>query len=146
MKAVVKRFGELTVRELYAILRLRVDVFVVEQRCAYHELDGLDEAALHVYLEDEGGIAAYLRVLPVGTRFADAAAIGRVVSARRALGLGAKVLRLGIEAAASEFGAGRIRIEAQSYAQGFYEKAGFRRCSEEFDEDGIPHVEMVLDL
>ena len=141
----VKRFSELTNDELYAVLKLRVDVFVVEQKCAYPDLDGKDPDALHVFLSDADGIAAYLRVLPEGAQFADAVGIGRVIAARRGLGLGARVLAAGIEAARRELGAQRIRIKAQSYAQGFYEKAGFVRCTDEFDEDGIPHVGMVLE-
>ena len=146
MELHIRRFSELTVPELYDILRLRVDVFVVEQRCAYHELDGRDGCALHVWLSDDGGVAAYLRLLPPGAMFTDAAAIGRVIAARRGEGLGAEIVRAGIAAARERLGAGRIRIEAQAYAQGFYEKLGFERCSDEFDEDGIPHVEMLLEL
>lgn len=146
MTLYVKTFGELTNSELYAILKLRVDVFVVEQKCAYADLDGCDEAALHVFFTDDAGVAAYLRVLPVGEHYDDAAMIGRVIAARRGVGLGAAILSAGIETVRSRLGASRIRIEAQSYAQGFYEKSGFVRCSDEFDEDGIPHVEMVLDL
>lgn len=146
MELFVKSFNELSAGELYALLKLRVDVFVVEQKCAYHELDGLDADALHVYYTDSGEVAAYLRVLPQGAMFDDAVGIGRVIAAKRGVGLGAKVLGAGIEAARERFGAERIRIEAQSYAQGFYERAGFRRCSDEFDEDGIPHVGMVLEL
>ena len=145
MELKIKRFGELSNSELYAIMKLRVDVFVVEQRCAYAELDGRDQAALHVFLQDGGEVAAYLRVLPRGAYFEDAAAIGRVIAARRGEGLGAEILRAGIEAARSLTGGERIRIEAQSYAMGFYERAGFTRCSDEFDEDGIPHVQMVLE-
>lgn len=145
MELHVKRFEELTLSELYNILRLRVDVFVVEQRCAYPDLDGRDERALHVFITDGAALAAYLRVLPRGEYFDDAVMIGRVIAAQRGRGLGAEVLRAGIAAARSLPGSDRIRIEAQSYAQGFYEKAGFVRCSDEFDEDGIPHVQMVLE-
>ena len=106
----VKRFSELTNDELYAVLKLRVDVFVVEQKCAYPDLDGKDPDALHVFLSDADGIAAYLRVLPEGAQFADAVGIGRVIAARRGLGLGARVLAAGIEAARRELGAQRIRI------------------------------------
>ena len=146
MELNVKAFGALTVEELYAILKLRVDVFVVEQRCAYPELDGMDAQALHVFLTGNGEIAAYLRILPEGMQFKDAAGIGRVIARKRGEGLGAEILRAGIDVARRQFHAKRIRLEAQSYAQGFYEKAGFVRCSEEFDEDGIPHVEMFLNL
>ena len=91
------------------MLKLRVDVFVVEQKCAYPDLDGKDPDALHVFLSDADGIAAYLRVLPEGAQFADAVGIGRVIAARRGLGLGARVLAAGIEAARRELGAQRIR-------------------------------------
>lgn len=146
MELKIKSFEELTNRELYALLKLRVDVFVVEQHCAYPDLDGMDNKALHVFFEEDGELLAYMRILPEGEHYGDAVMIGRVIAARRGVGLGARILAAGIEAARSLLGARRIRLEAQSYAQGFYEKAGFARCSDEFDEDGIPHVEMVLDL
>ena len=105
MELFVKSFNELSAGELYALLKLRVDVFVVEQKCAYHELDGLDADALHVYYTDSGEVAAYLRVLPQGAMFDDAVGIGRVIAAKRGVGLGAKVLGAGIEAARERFGA-----------------------------------------
>jgi ElaA protein len=145
MKLFVRRFAELSPEELYAILRLRVDVFVVEQRCPYPELDGLDQGALHVWLADEDGIAAYLRVLDKGIRD-ERASIGRVIAVRRRMGLGTRILREGIRAAREIFGAEGIYLEAQTYARGLYEKQGFRPVSEEFLEDGIPHIKMVLDF
>ena len=146
MELYVKRFEELTVSELYEILRLRVDVFVVEQSCAYAELDGRDRGALHVFYAEGGEIEAYLRILPPGAYFPDAAGIGRVIARRRGEGLGASVLAAGIAAARALPGAERVRLEAQTYARGFYEKAGFTVCGDEFDEDGIPHIEMLLEL
>jgi len=145
MKLFVRRFAELSPEELYAILKLRVDVFVVEQRCPYPELDGLDQGALHVWLADEQGIAAYLRVLDKGIRD-ERAAIGRVIAVRRRMGLGTRILQAGIRAAREIFGAEGIYLEAQTYARGLYEKQGFRPVSEEFLEDGIPHIKMVLDF
>ena len=145
MEVCAKQFEDLSVQELYELLKLRVDVFVVEQSCPYHELDGKDECALHVFLKDAGEIVAYLRVLPLGAMFDDAVGIGRVIAKRRGVGLGERIIRNGIALAHERMGAGRIRLEAQSYAQGFYEKVGFVRCSDEFDEDGIPHVGMVLE-
>ena len=103
----------------------------------------MDNKALHVFFEEDGELPAYLRILPEGEHYGDAVMIGRVIAARRGVGLGARILDAGIEAARSRLGARRIRLEAQSYAQGFYEKACFARCSDEFDEDGIPHVGMV---
>lgn len=144
MKLVVKKFHELTADELYSILKLRVDVFVVEQNCPYPEIDGKDREAYHVWLEDEDGIAAYLRVLDKGVSFDDAA-IGRVISARRRKGFGTIVLKEGIKVAKEKFGADKITIEAQVYARKFYENVGFRQVSEEFLEDGIPHIVMTLE-
>ena len=145
MQLCVKRFYELTLDELYALLRLRVDVFVVEQNCPYAELDGRDQAALHVFLRDGDGVQACLRVLDRGVA-AEHVALGRVIARRRGCGLGRRIVEAGIEAARAHFGAEKIYLEAQCYAQGFYEKLGFRPISGEFLEDGIPHVQMLLDL
>ena len=144
MELCVKTFDELSTRELYDILLLRVNVFVVEQRCPYPELDGLDRTALHVWLRDGDDIAAYLRVMPRGE--GKHAAIGRVIAVRRRQGLGTRVLREGIRLARERFGAEDIYLEAQTYARSLYEKQGFRPVTEEFLEDGIPHVGMLLDL
>ena len=143
MECRVKRFHELTVDELYDLLKLRTDVFVVEQKCPYPELDGLDREAVHVWLSDEGGVAACLRVMDRGAE-SEHVSIGRVAAARRRQGLGTRVLREGIRAAREYFGAEHIYLEAQTYAQGLYEKQGFRPISEEFLLDGIPHVKMLL--
>ena len=140
----IKRFDELTAAELYGLLKLRVDVFVVEQRCPYPELDGLDRGALHLWLEDETGILAYLRVLDRGAE-SEYVSIGRVVARERRRGLGTRILRSGIRATRERFGADAVYLEAQTYAVGLYEKQGFRIISEEFLLDGIPHVKMLLD-
>ncbi len=145
MELTVKRFEELDINELYEILKLRVDVFVVEQSCPYPELDEKDKAAWHVYFREDGKITAYLRVLDPGVSF-DTAAIGRVISARRRCGLGTKLLKEGIRVARERMNTEAIKIEAQTYARAFYELQGFRQTSEEFLEDGIPHIEMTLEL
>ena len=142
MKQYVKRFRELTTEELYRILRLRVAVFVVEQNCPYMEIDDLDQAAIHVWLEDEDGIEAYLRVLDRGAE-SEYCAIGRVIAVKRRCGLGSRVLAAGIRAAQEFFRADAIYLEAQTYARGLYEKQGFRQISEEFLLDGIPHIKML---
>lgn len=144
MNLEIKQFSELTLDELYDILRLRVSVFVVEQNCPYAELDGRDRGALHVFLADEEGIQAYLRVMDRGVA-SEHVAIGRVVAAKRRRGLGSRVLAAGIRAAQERFGAAQIWLEAQTYARTFYEKQGFVQISGEFLEDGIPHIEMLLD-
>ena len=140
----IKRFDELTAAELYRLLKLRVDVFVVEQNCPYPELDDLDQGALHLWLEDETGILAYLRVLDRGAE-SEYVSIGRVVARERRRGLGTRILRAGLRAARERFGAEAVYLEAQTYAVGLYEKQGFRVISEEFLLDGIPHVKMLLD-
>lgn len=142
MELKVKKYEELTLDELYAILRLRISVFVVEQNCPYQELDGKDRQAVHVFLEDEEGIEAYLRVLDRGAVFEEVS-LGRVIAVKRRCGLGTRILAEGIRIAGERFHAGKIRIEAQTYAKGLYEKQGFRQVSDEFLEDGIPHVQML---
>lgn len=107
MQVHVKAFGELSPAELYAILRLRVSVFMLEQNCLYPDLDGLDPQALHVWLSEDGELAAYLRVLPRGVRTEDVM-IGRVIAVKRGCGLDAQVMREGIRAARERFRAGRI--------------------------------------
>ena len=140
----IKRFHELTKDELYAVLRLRISVFVVEQNCPYMELDNLDQAAVHVWMEDENGIQAYLRVLDRGAENENVS-IGRGIAVKRRSGLGSRILTEGIKAARELFGADRIYVEAQTYAKEFYEKQGFEQVSAEFLIDGIPHVRMILE-
>ena len=142
MELRVRQFNELTVNELYEILRLRVQVFVAEQQCPYMETDGLDRDALHVWLEDEDGIEAYLRILQQGVE-SEYCAIGRVIAAKRGCGLGRRIVEAGLQAAGDCFGAHTVYLEAQTYAKGFYQKLGFRQISEEFLLDGIPHVKML---
>lgn len=145
MDLIIKAFNELTNEELFEIYKLRVSVFVVEQNCAYQEVDDADKAAYHIYLRDENGIEGYLRVLPQGIAFEDAS-IGRVIAVKRRCGIGSRILSEGIRVAKEKFGAMRITIEAQVYARELYEKAGFVQNSDEFLEDGIPHIRMTLQL
>lgn len=142
MKLICKHFNDLTAKELYEILRLRVDVFVVEQKCSYSEVDGKDLDACHLWFEDEDGIAGYLRLLAPGVSFKEAS-IGRVIAKKRRCGIGSKLTQAGIEKMKEIYGDTDIRIEAQVYAREFYEKAGFVKVSEEFLDDGIPHIEML---
>ena len=140
----IKRFSELSTDELYSILELRVAIFVVEQECPYAEVDGLDREAVHVWLEEDGKILAYLRVMDRGIE-SEYVSIGRLLAARRREGLGSWVLSEGIRVAKEYFAADRIYLEAQVYAKGLYERQGFRTISDEFLLDGIPHVKMLLD-
>lgn len=137
-----RSFDALTARELYAILALRAEVFVVEQRCAYQDLDGFDAASSHLWAEgSDGTVVACLRLLPAGVKY-DEVSIGRVVTAPsvRGTGLGRELMRRGIVAAGERV---PIRIGAQAYLERFYGEFGFERASELYDEDGIPHIEML---
>lgn len=145
MELTVKHFSQLSAEELFEIYRLRVSVFIVEQRCPYQDVDDADRTAYHLWLRDENGIAAYARLLPPGVTF-PTAAIGRVIAVRRRCGLGTRIVDAAINAAREKLSADVITIEAQVYAQSLYEKAGFVQTSEEFLEDGIPHVQMQLRL
>lgn len=145
MQSVVKAFQDLTVEELYAILRLRAEIFVVEQNCAYQDLDDIDQESWHVYLKDGEEIVAYLRVIEKGKRL-DEVSIGRVVSKYRLKGIGRQLMEIGKAVAKEKLGARKVKIGAQIQAQPFYEKAGFVQVSGEYLEDGIPHVYMICDL
>lgn len=142
---VVKSFDEMTPRQIWALYRLRVAVFVVEQNCPYQEVDALDLQSLHLWLAEEpgGDPVACLRAIPPGLRYEEAS-IGRVISARRGEGLGFQVMEEGIRLVRERFGNPPIRIAAQCAAKGFYEKFGFVPDSQVFEEDGIPHQEMLL--
>lgn len=140
MNWILKHFSELSNRELYEILRVRVSVFVVEQTCPYQEIDEADFDAYHLFLTDESGhIRAYLRIFEKDTDFVR---LGRILTTERGTGLGLKLIFEGMRVSETLYGRRRFYVEAQSYAIGFYEKAGFRVVSEEFLEDGIPHVKM----
>ena len=145
MQPVAKSFSQLTTDELFEIYRLRVAVFVVEQNCAYQEVDLTDKLSYHLWLESENAIKAYLRVIPAGVVRKEVS-LGRVIAVERHQGLGTEIVKYGIAFAKEQLGAGEIVIEAQTYVRSFYAKLGFKAESEEFLEDGIPHVRMRLIL
>ena len=145
MNLVMKRFEELSTEELYEILKVRAEVFVVEQNCVYQDLDEKDKYAYHIYMKEDNRIQGYLRVLDVGIAHKHVA-IGRVLSTIRRQGIGTKILQEGIRVAKEKMHAEAIWLEAQVYARELYEKQGFEQISEEFLEDGIPHIEMLLKL
>lgn len=143
MELVVKTFEELTTRELYEILRVRSEIFVVEQNCVYQDVDRIDYRSLHVFYKNENGeVAAYLRLYDKADT-PGTVQMGRVLTLKHGTGLGEQILHVGAELAESRMNAGTIYIEAQVYAIKFYEREGFRVASEEFLEDGIPHVVMI---
>ena len=145
MELHIKKFDELTVHELYDILEVRNSVFVVEQTCPFHEVDGCDKEAYHIFLTDKDGIQAYLRVMDRGVSLQEVA-IGRVLSMKRHCGLATKVLEAGIRVAKEKFHADKIALHAEAYARSLYEKIGFYQTGEEFLEDNIPFIPMQLDL
>lgn len=145
MKLTIKHYSELTTDEFYDILKLRLKTFVVEQNCPYPEIDDADKLAYHLWLHDEDGIEAYARVLPKGAVFDDVA-IGRVIAVKRRQGLGTEIVTQAIQVAKEKFAAEKITVFAQSYARGLYEKVGFKAVSDEFSEDGIPHIQMEYEV
>ena len=139
IKTMVKTFDELTTRELYEILKVRAAVFVVEQEICYQDMDDIDFGATHVALWDDDQIVAYSRVFK--DEEPGAWHIGRVLTTQRNKNYGLRVMQEAINVAEA-LGARQIKIEAQSYAIGFYEKVGFEVCSDEFLIDGILHKRM----
>jgi ElaA protein len=137
-----KTFGELSNAELYELLRIRSEVFVVEQDCVYQDLDNDDQASMHLWLTEGDRVVALCRVCPAGTHM-DEISVGRVITTVRGKGYGKRIMLAGMDAAIEHFGAKRIDIEAQEYAKGFYEQVGFRQSSEPFILDGIPHIKMT---
>ena len=141
-------FDQLALRELYALLALRAEVFVVEQTCAYQDIDGRDPEAWHllgwVGGEDPAPLLAYARLFAPGARYAEAS-VGRIVTAPavRGRGLGRELVARAIEECRARFGPAPIRISAQAHLQRFYAEQGFAAEGPLYDEDGIPHVQMV---
>ena len=140
-----KSFQELTVDELYELLRVRSEVFVVEQNCVYQDLDGDDQKSIHLWLTVADKVVALARVCPAGTHMQEIS-IGRVITTERGKGYGRQMMLNAIEAAKEHFDAKQIDIEAQEYAKGFYESVGFKQSSDTFMLDGIPHIRMTLRL
>lgn len=143
----IKRFAELDALTLYQLLKLRVDIFVVEQSCPYPELDNKDLApdALHLLGWRDDALVAYARILPPGVSYTEAS-IGRVAVAEAARGGGnaRQLMAQAIEAALAQWPDAGIRIGAQQYLEGFYGSLGFAAVSEVYLEDGIPHLDMLF--
>jgi ElaA protein len=139
----IKSFEEFTVNELYDLLKLRSEIFVVEQNCVYLDLDGKDKVALHLFGEFEGAIVAHARLLKPGISF-DNASIGRVVVDinYRDRKWGHDLMREAIAGIAKHYGESKITIGAQLYLKKFYESHGFLQISETYLEDDIPHIDM----
>lgn len=144
MNFTVKTFQELTTSELYELLQLRSEVFVVEQDCVYQDIDGKDQKALHVIGVKEGKIIAYTRLFNSGEYF-DTPSIGRVIvkETERKYGYGHDLIKVSIKAIVDNYHETTITISAQTYLQKFYESHGFKQIGEGYLEDGIPHIRMV---
>lgn len=141
----VKTFDELNTTELYELLQLRSEIFVVEQDCVYQDLDGKDQKALHVIGFKKGKIVAYTRIFKAGD-YLNQASIGRVVvkEGERNHGYGLVIMKASVKAVEEEFGETTIALSAQTYLKRFYNSLGFHETGEEYLEDGIPHVMMRM--
>ena len=140
-----KKFGDLKPEELYAILRLRSEVFVVEQNCVFLDMDNKDQVSHHLMGWQENKLVAYARIVPAGISYVESS-IGRIVSSPdvRGQGIGRVLVDKGIQLAYILHGKGVIRIGAQYYLRGFYESFGFKKAGGIYLEDGIEHIEMLL--
>lgn len=144
MKIITKNFNELSLKELYSILQLRSEVFVVEQDCVYQDIDGKDDFALHILGMKGDKLVAYTRCFKPGDYF-EAAAIGRVIvkEGYRKLSYGHEILRASIREIEERYNTTTIKLSAQQYLTAFYESHGFIQTGEGYLEDGIPHIAMI---
>jgi ElaA protein len=142
---VLKKFTDLTAAELYAVMQLRNEVFVMEQNCVYQDADNNDQPSLHFMGWNGAILAAYTRIIPPGITF-EQASIGRVVTSPkyRGTGAGRQLMELSISNTFSQFNCAEIKIGAQLYLKKFYESLGFVPCSDTYLEDNIPHIKMLL--
>ena len=142
----IKYFDELSTNELYELLRLRSEVFVVEQDCVYQDIDSKDQKAVHVLGYDNNKLVAYTRLFRPGDYFNESS-IGRVVVREEARGSGAgyEIMKASITFINKVLNMLEIRISAQTYLKKFYNNLGFKEVGEEYLEDGIPHINMVRD-
>jgi|GEM_PF-238153 len=141
----IKSFEELSTIELYNILKLRSEIFIIEQNCVYQDIDDKDIQCHHLMCFVDGNLAGYTRIVPPGLTYEDAS-VGRVVigTAYRGLGLGKQMMEHSIKGCQDILKESRIRISAQFYLLKFYNSLGFSEVGEPYEEDGIPHIEMVL--
>lgn len=144
MEYIVKKFNDLSLEELYEILKIRCAVFVVEQNCPYQDIDELDKNSYHICIKEDNKVVAYCRVIDKNNPFHEVS-IGRVISVVRRKGYGTLLVQKGIDIAKEKYNANKIIIEAQTYARRLYEKVGFKQISEPFLEDGIEHIKMCYE-
>lgn len=141
----IKTYQELSRDELYAVLQLRAEVFVVEQDCVYQDVDGKDDKALHVLGYKENRLVAYTRIFPPGAYFEDAS-IGRVIvrEEERKHKYGYELMQVSNAAVIERFQVSKIKISAQVYLKKFYNNLGYTEIGEGYLEDGIPHIGMIF--
>ena len=141
----LKKFEQLSVQELYELLRLRTEVFVVEQNCVFQDMDNKDQSSYHLLGWKDNVLVAYTRIVPTGISYDDAPSIGRVVTspAARGEGIGRLLMDHSINELFRVYGVSPIKIGAQLYLKKFYESLGFEQSSDIYDEDGIDHIEMT---
>jgi ElaA protein len=141
----LKKFEELAPQELYELLRLRTEVFVVEQNCVFQDMDNKDQYCYHLLGRKDDKIIAYTRIVPRGISYEDAPSIGRVVTSpsSRGEGVGRILMEQSINELFRVYGNSTIKIGAQLYLKKFYESLGFDQSSDVYDEDGIEHIEMI---
>ncbi len=139
-----KSFETLSGSNVYEILQLRVNVFVVEQKCAYQEVDGHDHASMHISCRDRKGIAAYARLLPAGVKYTEPS-IGRVIVRKdlRGSGLADRLMENALSYILKEWAPKEVKLQAQQHLEGFYSRHGFETTSLPYVEDFIPHVDMI---
>lgn len=144
----VLAWGELSIQQLYEILKLRQEVFIVEQDCPYLDTDGKDDKAYHVLFYQAQELVAYTRLLPKGVSYEKYASIGRVVNHKsvRGQGIGKDLMELSIQSCKSLFPGESIKISAQQYLLKFYQDLGFVETGESYLEDGIPHCGMIYSV
>ena len=141
------QFQQLSNIELYAVLKLRQEVFIIEQKCIYPDLDGLDLKALHLLGFDDKKLMAYLRLIPVTFHKSAHITFGRIISskAKRGLGIGKALMQQAMQYSAEHFPAQNIQLSAQYHLVDFYHNFGFKNISEPYDDDGIMHVDMLYE-
>lgn len=144
LKINIKSFSEFTTQQLYDVLQLRSQVFVVEQNCVYQDIDSKDQKALHILGYKNAILVAYTRVFEAGDYFKENASIGRVVvkETERKYNYGYAIMEASIKAIESRYNTNKIAISAQTYLKKFYNNLGFVEIGEEYLEDDIPHIKM----
>ena len=145
MKFVAKWFGELTLSQLYEILRSRSEIFIMEENMHCQDMDGVDYNCRHLFLEDDDKVIAYLRAF-YDSNDKSIVKIGRVLTTTHGIGLGSKLITKSIEDIKANFKCTKIRLNSQKHAVGFYEKLGFKVVSGEFLEENVIHITMELEL